>query len=175
MNDNVKPSKSGKYIDIDTWDALKAQGYTEDDLLADQPFGPMISSYTRQQAIDDGVLVDMAADGDIKAMVAEAGFRMPLVLTSAAFHDTVLAGTTETPEGEFVFPSGQSCKGRLWDVLMVLKYSIRGLPDGEDRVNFSVDVDTHGDGRHTTVKLWCLCGPGDDGEAVLTVMLEGED
>jgi len=36
-------------------------------------------------------------------------------------------------------------------------------------------VDTNGDGKHETVKLWSLIGPGDDGEPVLTLMLEGED
>ncbi|MCY2924945.1 MAG: hypothetical protein NT031_05815 [Planctomycetota bacterium] len=44
-----------------------------------------------------------------------------------------------------------------------------------DRVHFPVFVDVHGDGKHQTVKLWCQCGPGDKGEPVLTVMLEGED
>jgi hypothetical protein len=74
-----------------------------------------------------------------------------------------------------VFPSGQSTKGRLWDVLMLLRVAIRKIPPGEDRVFFKVDVDVKGDGKHKTVSLWCLCGPGDDGEAVLTIMMEGED
>ncbi|SPE52864.1 hypothetical protein SBV1_160020 [Verrucomicrobia bacterium] len=29
--------------------------------------------------------------------------------------------------------------------------------------------------RHNEIKLWSLCGPGDDGEPVITIMLEGED
>lgn len=171
----TKPSKSGKYLDTEAWDAMKAAGFSEEEMQADQPMGPMVFSYTRAQAIEDGVLVDLTADGETKLLCREAGFKLPIAMTTTAFTETVLAGTTETPDGEFVFPSSQSGKGRLWDVLMVLRYSIRSIPDGEDRVNFEVDVDTNGDGKHKTVKLWCLCGPGDDGEAVLTIMLEGED
>jgi hypothetical protein len=36
-------------------------------------------------------------------------------------------------------------------------------------------VDVDGDGHHELVKLWALCGPGDDARPVITLMLEGED
>jgi len=29
--------------------------------------------------------------------------------------------------------------------------------------------------RRNEVKLWSVCGPGDDAEPVITIMLEGED
>ena len=170
----IQPSKSGKYLTTEEWDAFKAAGVTEEELQADQPFGPMISCYTRAQAIEDGVLVDLTADGETKQLVREAGFGVPVAMTSTAFTETVLAGTTETQDGEFIFPSGQSLKGRLWDVLMVMRFAARANRN-TDRVYFAVDVDTNGDGKHKTVKLWSLIGPGDDGEPVLTVMLEGED
>ena len=174
MSDITNPSRSGSFLSSETWDALKASGFTEDELQADQPFGPMVFSYTRKQAIEDGVLVDLTADGETKQLVREAGFGVPVAMTTTAFTETVLAGTTETPAGEFIFPSGQSLKGRLWDVLTVLRLAARANRNS-DRVNFAVDVDTNGDGKHETVKLWSLIGPGDDGEPVLTLMLEGED
>ncbi len=56
---------------------------------------------------------------------------------------------------------------------MVLRVAIRKLPPGEDRCFFDLAV---WDGkRHNTVKLWCMCGPGDDAKPVLTIMLDGED
>ena len=173
----IKPSPSGKYLDSETWDALRAAGVPEAELEQDQPFGPMIFSYTRKQAIEDGVLVDLTADGETKLLCQEAGFKLPIAMTATAFHDTVLAGTTENADGEFIFPAGQSTKGRLWDVLMVLHYSIRAANrrGDTDRVHFKVSVDEHGDGKHKTVCLWCQIGPGDSGEPVLTLMLEGED
>jgi hypothetical protein len=178
MCDNpVKPSPSGKLLNQDIWDALRKAGVPEVELEADQPFGPVIFSYTRKQAIEDGVLVDLTADGETKLLCHEAGFKLPMAMTATAFAETVLAGTTETPDGEFVFPAGQSTKGRLWDVLMVLRYAIRAASrkGDTDRVDFEVAVDERGDGKTTTVKLWCHIGPGDEGEPVLTLMLEGED
>jgi hypothetical protein len=176
MNTN-NPSKSGYPIDINLEDALHAVGFTPAEIDAGTPQGIVIFKYTRAQAIADGVLVDLTADGETKLLVQEAGILLPIAMTSTAFHATVLAGTTENASGEFIFPAGQSTKGRLWDVLMVLRYSIRAAnrKGDTDRVTFKVDVDTNGDGKHTTVNLWCMVGPGDDASPVLTVMLEGED
>ena len=160
----VQPSKSGKMLDTEAWDALKAAGVTESELQADQPFGPMIVSYTRADAIADGVLVDLLASPETASVVREAGFKLPIAMTSAAYE--ALIGTGE-------LPSGQSVSGRLWDVLMVLRSMIRRLPDGADRVDFSVSV---WDGTSLgDVACWCHCGPGDEGEPVLTLMLAGED
>ena len=70
-------------------------------------------------------------------------------------------------------PSGQSLSGRLWDVLMVLRSMIRRLPDGADRVDFSVSVwDGDEPGRRG---LPVSLRAGDEGEPVLTLMLKGED
>ena len=176
-NDNAKGA--GKFLDKDTWDAMKAAGFSEEELQADQPFGPILFSYTRAQAIEDGVLVDLTSDGETKALVSDAGFTIPMAMTTTAFMETVLAGTTETPDGEFIFPTGQSLKGRLWDVLMVARTAIRRAarpePSNTDRAYFKVRVDANGDGKHKTVSLWVHVGPGDAGEAVLTIMLDGED
>ena len=56
---NVKPSKSGKMLTSEEWNSLRSSGFSEEELLKDQPFGPIIFSYTRAQAIEDGVLVDV--------------------------------------------------------------------------------------------------------------------
>jgi hypothetical protein len=164
MNDNTKPSVSGKYLTVETWDALKAAGFTEADLQADQPMGPIIFSYTRAQAIEDGVLVDLMQP-ETEPLVREAGFRFPIAMTAAAFSEAVAP-----IDGEL--PPGQDLKGRLWDVLMLLKAAIRAY-DNTDRIHFTVSVF---DGTKTNpVQLWALCGPGDDLEPVITLMLESED
>ena len=183
MNTN-KPSPSGKMLDAETWDALKASGFTEDELLAEQPFGPIISSYTRQQAIEDGVLVDLtpaAAPTDSRGTdtarsLREAGIKLPTAMTAGAFTEAILPGTTEDADGWFVFPAGQSLSGRLWDVLMVLRAAIRKSGGNTDRVEFKVSVDVDGTGQNRkTVSMWALVGPGDTPDPVLTIMLEGED
>jgi hypothetical protein len=50
-----------------------------------------------------------------------------------------------------------------------------GQAGGSGRVHFQVRVDVHGDGRHELVRLWSLCGPGDDARPAITIMLEGQD
>ncbi len=47
----------------------------------DKLFGEVIYSYTRAQAIDDGVLIDATE------MAKEAGFNWPVALTAAAWSD----------------------------------------------------------------------------------------
>jgi hypothetical protein len=120
-----------------------------------------IFSYTRAQAIADGMLVDLR-QGEWAALVKEAGFKYPLAMTNTAFAAVI---------GENL-PDGQDQKGRLWDVLLLLRQAIRKTPES-DRAEFTVAV---WDGiKHVTVELWALCGPGDDAEPVITIMLEGED
>ncbi|MBE7465420.1 MAG: hypothetical protein HS116_18235 [Planctomycetes bacterium] len=125
----------------------------------------MIHRYTRKQAIEDGTLVDLMQDKTAE-LVKEAGFTFPIAMTATAFSEAV------APIGGEL-PPGQDLKGRLWDVLMLLRAGIRALPEGEDRLHFHVGV---WDGRkRNEVSLWALCGPGDEGEPVITIMLEGED
>jgi hypothetical protein len=120
-------------------------------------------AYTRAQAIKDGVLVDLSDS----PLVREAGFRLPLAMTAAAYARAVAL----TPAAR---RAGNDADGRLWDVLWVLRQAVRRTTPGEREVRFTVYavVDRV---RPTPVRLKCLCGPGDAGEPVLTVMLPAED
>jgi len=128
-------------------------------------FGAPISVYTRRQAIEDGVLVDLMQPEMVKA-VREAGFKYPVAMTIGAFTATICEIGKPLPEG-------QDIDGRLWDVLWMLSLAVKGSRERSDRVSFSVRV---WDGeRHNEVQLWSLCGPGDDAAPVITIMLQGED
>ena len=168
------PSKTTRYLDSETWGALRASGFSEAELEAEQPCGPMIYSYTRAQAIEDGVLVDLCQHptpedpelDDLRQLVLEAGFKVHAAMTATAFAEAVCSIGAD-------LPAGQSIEGRLWDVLFVLRMAIRAHRN-TDRVHFQVSV-YDGPRKRRTVRLWSLIGPGDDGEPVLTIMLEGED
>jgi hypothetical protein len=128
-------------------------------------FGNPISIYTRRQAIEDGVLVNLMQP-EMMELVREVGFRFPVAMSMGAFCATV--GELDKP-----LPAGQDLKGRLWDVLWMLKLAIKSSKPGNDRVSFGVNV---WDGtRRKRVNLWSLCGLGDNAEPVITIMLEGED
>lgn len=119
---------------------------------------PVISRYTRAQAIEDGVLID------VSEMAKEAGFRYPVALTSAVYHEYV-----KVPEGV----EGQDEAGRLWDILTMLRYGIsRSKDDSEILFQLYVRNDNQ---RAELVTLKSICGPNDDMTPCITVMMPGED
>lgn len=127
-------------------------------------FGPVIHTYTRTQAIADGVLIDVTDTG------REAGFIHPVALTAAAWAEAV-AWTRDNDEY-------QDEAGRLWDVLTMARVTIRRPGTQEqDRVEFRV-LRIPNTPRATRPRLTSLVihiGPGDASEPVLTVMTPTED
>ena len=120
-------------------------------------FGEVISSYSRSQAIEDGALVD------VSRMAREAGIKAPICMTRAAWSLCVSV------------PRGVECqdeKGRLWDVLWMLRCNIRGTPGCEIRYTVLVRNDNR---RPRPVSLKAIMGPGDNAEPVITIMLPDED
>jgi hypothetical protein len=75
-------------------------------------------------------------------------------------------------------PDGVICQdeaGRLWDVLFLLALAVR-RSDGGEEVRFAVHVrNDNSEGTPPLVHLKAICGPGDQGEPVITVMTEDED
>jgi hypothetical protein len=142
-------------------------------------FGEAIYSYTRAQAIDDGVLVDLSDPSFTFRrglnILKEAGIKFPLAMTQTAFARTV----QELGEP---LPPAQDLSGRLWDVLTMLKFAIKN-GGNESTLSFSVCVWNwvYAAGKRTertkqeTVQLKAVCGPGDNAEPVITVMLPDED
>ena len=129
-------------------------------------FGPVVASYSRAQAIEDGVLID------VTAMAREAGFKWPVALTHTAWCDCV-AWT----ERDNRFQVHQDESGRLWDVLFMAFYAIRTATAPGDRLLFSL-YRVPKDGHSTEageVSLKLMVGPGDTGEPVVTIMLLNED
>ena len=121
---------------------------------------PVIFSYSRAQAIDDGVLIDLSE------WAAELGFRCPVACTAAVWHGHVV------PPDE-LRELGQSERGRGHDLLWMLWNTIRRRPHGE-RVEFQT-IFLQRPRRHVTVTFKAVCGPGDASEPVLTIMLPQED
>jgi hypothetical protein len=121
----------------------------------------VIHSYSRAQAIEDGVLID------VSEAAREAGFKFPVAVTQG-----VWARCVEVPEGLV----DQDESGRLWDVLWMLRHGIvrSNAADASDRIQFCLYVKESED-RPRLVTLWSVCGPGDEGEPVITVMLPDED
>lgn len=129
-------------------------------------FGDVISTYTRAQALEDGVLIDPGT------MAAEAGFKWPVAITADAWADCVAWS-----EDDSARQVHQDQDGRLWDVLCMAFYAVRTSQTSGDRILFQL-LRVPRDGRSTKAKLVTLrmiVGPGDSGEPVITILLPHED
>lgn len=120
----------------------------------------LVSSYSRTQALADGVLVD------VTAQAKETGFKLHTVVTDHLYHTFLVppAGL----EGE-----GQSVEGRLHDLFWMLLAAARQRLD-QSRIEADV-LFLMASGRRETVRVVAVVGPGDSGEPVLTIMLPGDD
>ena len=124
----------------------------------DPIFGDVIHTYSRAEALEDGVLVDAGA------MAQEAGLRWPVALTRA-----VWGAYVEVPPGV----QAQDETGRLLDIMWMAYCAIRASKCVRE-LRYTVLV-RHDNRRPTPVRLKLLSGPGDDGEPVLTILLPEED
>ena len=138
---------------------------TSIDTAAESIFGDVIYSYTRAQAIEDGVLVDAGP------MAKEVGFKLPVALTSAVWSDCVAWTDSDSRKMPF-----QDQSGRLYDVLFMAAFAIRTSADSGDRLLYElyrVPRDAYStEAKPVTLKL--IIGPGDQGEPVLTILLPEE-
>ncbi len=121
----------------------------------------LIYSYTRAQALADGVLVD------VSELAREAGFKLPMAVSDTLYHGYL------TPPPELA-KEGLSLTGRLWDALSVLRFVIKAAPS-TDRISFSVLLQMAPDAEPEPVDLLAVCGPDDSGFPVITVMLPSDD
>jgi hypothetical protein len=121
----------------------------------------LIHVYTRAQAIDDGVLVD------VTSTAKEAGFKAPVALTAAVWADCV--SWDQAREGVH-----QDETGRLWDVLYLAAFEARRRRNAQV-VPFGVLRVPHRGTRPALTQLVMHIGPGDEAEPVITIMQPGED
>ena len=129
----------------------------------------IISTYTRRQAIEDGVLVEVD-----ERTSREAGFRCPVALTRAAWEDAVewTEEDTERKRGGCF----QDSTGRLWDVLCMARFAIQRASGGTQLHYQLRRVPRGGRGRQARkIVLKLVCGPEDGGRPAHTIMQPGED
>lgn len=122
-------------------------------------FGEPIYSYSRAQAIADGLLVD------VSNVAQEAGIKFPVALTRAVWEKYVTVPPSVRCQDE---------SGRLWDIVWMLGCAIRGQRIAGDTLFFQLFV-RNTNYRSKRVSLKAVCGPGDAAEPVITVMMPSED
>ena len=121
--------------------------------MKDNLFGAPISTYSRRQAIEDGVLVDLST-----LPISRQHWKLPIVCTSSVW----------CLIEDAVKDHGNDTTGILHDLYCLAKIHIEPNKS-TDRINFkaTVGVKTHAFILH--------CGPGDTVMPVLTLMTPGDD
>lgn len=118
----------------------------------------IIHEYTREQAIADGVLID------VTATAKEAGFQVPVAVTAAVWSRCVAV-----PEGV----TGQDEAWRLWEVLWILRAHL-ATPRRVLDCLFPVPIQ-NGEQPPEHVMLKAVMEPDRDWKGVVTIMLPNED
>ncbi len=123
-------------------------------------------AYTRAQAIEDGLLVD------VSDTAREAGFNIPVAVTRAVWNRLIAL-----PDG---YQGFQDERGRLWDVVsMARHYALRA--SDRDRVTMCVLVrdirqDLHDSNRPPRKHFPVVAiGAGDEGQPAITIIFPEDD
>jgi Family of unknown function (DUF6573) len=126
----------------------------------------IISAYTRKQAIEDGILVDMTQE-PFGQMAREAGITFPIAMTRTAFEQFVELNAVSKA-------AGNDMKGRWWDICIMFRHAVKRSANDAEQLVFEFLCVTD---RRTasTCHLKSIVGPNDDGGPCLTFMLPEED
>ena len=127
---------------------------------AEDIFGSnIIFSYTRAQALSDGVLIDLSGSFPSDTRM----FTFPLACTSAVWTLIESAASDEDVDPALY----------VWDVAYMAYNAVNQRKTTSDEVQFMVSLPLTENGTEHRLKLHL--GPGDAGEPVLTIMLAHED
>ena len=119
-----------------------------------------IFTYTRQNAIEDGVLVD------VSPTARQAGFKYPVAITERV---------NNTIENIPPLYDHEDYYGRLWDVVWMCRNATRNSKG--DTLFFQVVIHTENNllKREIPITLKAICHGGDHREPVITIMFPEED
>lgn len=122
----------------------------------DDEFGPVVASYTWEEAFEDGAFISIPP-----AAATAAGIEMPLAITAGARREFVEGGDGDEDD-------------RLRAVLSAVARAVKRGPD--DEVCFVVPAEELPSGRASTGadQLLAITQPGDSGDLILTLMLPDE-
>ncbi len=133
----------------------------KEEYKVDEFFGEVISRYSRAQALEDGVLVDLNKAGNIP--ISESGYKYPIACTASVWE--IIEVAVSNPK------FSNYLSGVIWDIIFMSRaYPVKRWETGQ---LFKVNIKVFHPKDVFTFKI--ECGPGDEGEPVLTIMLEDED
>jgi hypothetical protein len=121
---------------------------------------PVIFSYSRSEAIEDGVLINLSKNFPEECKL----YKYPVACTAAVWDIVFRAFNNNRYLNDYA--------GLVWDILYM---SINYVIDRPDPSTAIFQVNILGAGRKKLYTLKAVVGPGDNLEPVVTVMLPNED
>ena len=135
-----------------------------DDHAPDDFWGDVVFRITRRQLLEEGALLD------ISTTAREAGIVFHTAITAGLW---AAYGDAQTVEASVGF---------VWDLCWMLRCAAKGaIPCRKFKDAFSetlffhIFVKAHGNGHAKFVEVKAVCGPGDNMESVITLLLPNED
>ncbi|MDH7510407.1 MAG: hypothetical protein QHH04_05125 [Methanolinea sp.] len=127
----------------------------------------IIFAYTRADALRDGVLVELPGD-----LCKNAGIVVSVAVTRAIWDEYI------SPEYLSEL-ADQDVPGRIWDLLWMFSCAARQSRQTSIvffKIEFAIlDNANRARSSRTLATFKAICGPGDEGEPVITIMLPEED
>jgi hypothetical protein len=122
---------------------------------------PIVHSYSRKEAIEDGVLVDLTE--------FRGPWKNPVAITREAYLRCIALGDSAPPD--------QDVAGRTWDVLWMAQFPSKLIHNDRYGATWLFQLYVRNDQSPAElVTLKAILGPGDvPGDAVLTLMLPEQD
>ena len=124
----------------------------------------IIASYTNEMGIEDGLFIALDAT-ELAPLAREAGFKIPLIVTSTVYETVFKPSPAAARRGE-------SFTGRAWDVFMVLRYAAANSRN-TSTMNFAVKH-TNAKGRSVDARLYAVIDHMGDGSPCIKVMFPDE-
>ena len=123
----------------------------------------IIHRYSREDALQDGVLID------ITTIAKETGFKVPVAVTATMWNKYIAPDTW--PE------IAEDIDGRIWDTVWMLLVAIKKSKAQTSQICYSLYYEMpKAEGLiQELVELKAVMCPGDNGEPVITIMLSEED
>lgn len=119
----------------------------------------IVYSYTMEQAIKDGILVD------VTSMAKEAGIKFQVTVTREVWEGYIVPDESSRSYG-------QSESGRLWDILWTFKKEAARVKGSAMEFQVYLVISER---RKSLIDFKAVAGPGDNGDPVITIMLPHEN
>lgn len=127
--------------------------------LKDSPFSEVIYSYTRKQALEDGVLVDL----NQFIPIHESGYKYPIACTETVWNIINAAVKNKKYCNDY--------EGVIWDIIYMSRFKSQAISASTHLYKVIIT----GVSRQRTFTFKIMVHPGDNMEPVITIMLPEED